>query len=136
MPSGRERPAIGPDGSYGDWRRIDDPETTQWVQGTELAIQRWGAAYVAWVLLDDSDPRDPDTESRFVETYAGWYPSRRVLMNAHLENLGWPDAVARFRTDHDIPPHALTIDLDAIWGHCDEVYAVVERLGGVHAFLR
>ena len=134
MSSSAERPGQGE--PLDDWRGADSPAGERLAGSVRDALDRWGSGFLAYLLLPDVDPAAETLERDYVDTYAGWYPDRTSLIRAQLENLGWTDALAAFRTGLGLPPAALDFNDDHVWQHCLDVYDVVERLPGVHAFLR
>lgn len=130
MPSGGERsgePDHGPEARMTSDERIDL---------ITRGLVDWREGFLAYLLLPNIDLSDPKLVEHFTDAYAGWYPDRAAFTRGQVESLGWADALDVFKEERRIPEAALDLDWDVIYEHCVEVYDVVERLGGVHVFMR
>ena len=128
-PDGRHVPGMSPEDERAEGA-LDDEQTAPIRQ----ALARWGDAFLAYLLLPDVDPHGEGIEARFIDCYTGYYESRRALVDAQLEALGWAEALNAFRREQGIWPDDLQWNYDVLFEHCCEVYTISERLGGVHVF--
>lgn len=131
MPSGGDRP-----GGESEWRPETRMTSDERIELVRSGLEQWSEGFLAYLLLPNVDLSDRHLPEHFLDCYAGWYPDRHAFAEGQIAALGWKDALTEFRVERGIPDGALDLDWDQIWEHCCEVYDIVERLGGVHVFMR
>lgn len=129
---------FGAEGIAGEGERSPETRMTsdERIELVRSGLEQWREGFLAYLLLPNVDLSDRHLPDHFVDCYAGWCPDRHAFADGQVESLGWRDALNEFRAERGIPDRALDLDWNQIWEHCREVYDVVERLGGVHVFMR
>lgn len=102
----------------------------------ELAYQRWGAAFAAFLHLPDTTPYRINVDDQFFSCYAGEYEDERAVIDQHLLALGWTDALERLRTEQGIPAEFLAWDYASLDAHMREMYDTVPLDGRLYLFHR
>ena len=98
------------------------------------AIERYGEGFLAWVIRFPELAGEPAMVDHFRSTYCGWYYDRASFMADQLDALDWRARIDELSSEYQLPPGALLIQPEGFWKHCTDVFAVEERLGGVHVF--
>lgn len=130
MPSGAEYPAAI-DGHPERFASVE--EQTALIR---RGIEEFGAVFVAYLILDGVDQRDPDLLEQCESRYCGYFPDRDTFTTWALERTGLEADLDAFRLEQGVWPDDLAWNLDVMWDRMVERYAVTERLGGVYAFQR
>ncbi len=97
----------------------------------------YGAPFAAYLTLPDTNLDTVTLDANFTDTYHATFPNAEALVAAHLDAMGWTDALAEFRRTWAIPDGLLTWNSGAAYrGITTHLYDVIEAGGALHAFAR
>lgn len=100
------------------------------------AVEENGAAFAAYLMLEDTDLSDVAISERFHDSYVDAWERSGQFRSDVLEALGWTDALAAFMTEQGIPPGHLTWSHAEVDARIHETYELVHLDGWWHAFYR
>jgi hypothetical protein len=100
----------------------------------EVAYAKHGNAFAAYLMLEDTNPEDPNIIESFLTTYSASYPDMRACADSFIEGLGWLSALEEFEREQMDLAGFLIWNYPLMEERIKDIYEAVELGGQVHLF--